>query len=79
MVCFCQDKKPILYTNILKTDQSNQLQVVIVGAGLAGLAAAVSTALSGHQVTVLESAKELLEVISLYHLPHTSRTNIGNF
>ncbi|KAJ5284570.1 hypothetical protein N7505_002550 [Penicillium chrysogenum] len=41
---------------------SIQLNVVVVGAGLAGLAAAVSISLSGHQVTVIESAKELLEV-----------------
>jgi salicylate hydroxylase len=39
-----------------------RLQVVIVGAGLAGLAAAISISLSGHNITVLESAKELLEV-----------------
>jgi salicylate hydroxylase len=36
--------------------------VLVVGAGLAGLASAVSAALSGHRVTVVESAKELLEV-----------------
>ncbi|KAJ6181256.1 hypothetical protein N7519_011717 [Penicillium mononematosum] len=41
---------------------SIQLDVVVVGAGLAGLAAAVSISLSGHRVTVIESAKELLEV-----------------
>ncbi|KAJ5955416.1 hypothetical protein N7501_009695 [Penicillium viridicatum] len=39
-----------------------QLDVIVVGAGLAGLAAAVSISLSGHRVTVIESAKELLEV-----------------
>lgn len=39
-----------------------KLQVIVVGAGLAGLAAALSISLSGHQVTVLESAPELLEV-----------------
>ena len=36
--------------------------MLVVGAGLAGLASAISTALSGHRVTVVESAKELLEV-----------------
>jgi salicylate hydroxylase len=41
---------------------ASQLDVVVVGAGLAGLAAAVSISLSGHRVTVIESAKELLEV-----------------
>lgn len=36
--------------------------MLVVGAGLAGLASAISAALSGHCVTVVESAKELLEV-----------------
>lgn len=39
-----------------------KLDVIVVGAGISGLATAISTALSGHNVTVYESAKELLEV-----------------
>lgn len=39
-----------------------KLDLFVVGAGISGLAAAISTALSGHYVTVFESAKELLEV-----------------
>lgn len=39
-----------------------KLDVIVVGAGISGLATAISTALSGHNVTVFESAKELLEV-----------------
>lgn len=38
------------------------LDISIVGAGLAGLSAAVSCALAGHHVLVIESAKELAEV-----------------
>lgn len=38
------------------------LHVIVVGAGLSGIATAISCALSGHSVTVLESAKELAEV-----------------
>lgn len=39
-----------------------KLDIIVVGAGISGLATAISTALSGHNVTVFESAKELLEV-----------------
>lgn len=42
------------------------LEVLVVGAGLSGLATAISCALAGHAVTVFESAKELLEVFQLF-------------
>lgn len=38
------------------------LDIIIVGAGLGGLAASIECARSGHNVTVLESASELAEV-----------------
>jgi salicylate hydroxylase len=38
------------------------LDIIVVGAGLGGLATAVASRLSGHNVTVYESAKELREV-----------------
>ncbi|KAH7405690.1 hypothetical protein DE146DRAFT_420738 [Phaeosphaeria sp. MPI-PUGE-AT-0046c] len=41
---------------------SRELDIVIIGAGLSGLAAAVQCAISGHSVTVLEGAKELAEI-----------------
>lgn len=43
-----------------------QLQIIVVGAGLSGIATAISCALSGHTVTVLESAKELAEVRQIF-------------
>ncbi|KAI0188954.1 hypothetical protein EV127DRAFT_114588 [Xylaria flabelliformis] len=50
------------------------LDIIVVGAGLSGLATAISSALSGHNVTVYESAKELQEVgAGLQITPNASR------
>ena len=38
------------------------LNVIIVGAGIGGLQTALALAADGHKVTVLESAKQFLEV-----------------
>lgn len=39
-----------------------RLKIIIVGAGLSGLAVGIQSALSGHSVLILEAAKELGEV-----------------
>ncbi|KAI6757054.1 hypothetical protein HG530_011652 [Fusarium avenaceum] len=50
------------------------LDIIVVGAGLSGLAAAVSCLLSGHKVTILESASALQEVgAGLQVTPNSSR------
>ncbi|GAW19461.1 hypothetical protein ANO14919_089480 [Xylariales sp. No.14919] len=50
------------------------LNIIIVGAGLSGLATAISSALSGHHVSVFESARELQEVgAGLQVTPNCSR------
>ncbi|WQF87618.1 Putative FAD-binding domain, FAD/NAD(P)-binding domain superfamily [Colletotrichum destructivum] len=56
------------------TRSSVQLDIIVVGAGLSGLATAVAAALSGHRVTVFESARELLEVgAGLQVTPNSTR------
>ncbi|KAK6596224.1 FAD binding domain-containing protein [Botrytis cinerea] len=54
-------------------DEENKLKVIVVGAGLGGLGAAIAISLAGHSVTVLESAHEIGEVgAGIQVLPPTS-------
>ncbi|EYE97466.1 putative monooxygenase [Aspergillus ruber CBS 135680] len=51
-----------------------RLEITIVGAGLSGIAAAISCATTGHSVRVIEQAKELAEVgAGLQITPNASR------
>jgi 2-polyprenyl-6-methoxyphenol hydroxylase-like FAD-dependent oxidoreductase len=55
-------------------NDSCQLSIIIVGAGLAGLGSAISCALAGHRVQVLEAAHEIKEVgAGIQVLPNSSR------
>ncbi|KAI0012443.1 FAD/NAD(P)-binding domain-containing protein [Xylariaceae sp. FL0662B] len=59
-------------------EPSSQLHVIIVGAGLGGLGAAISILLAGHNVTVLESASEIGEIgAGIQVLPNSSRLLIS--
>ncbi|KAJ5820002.1 hypothetical protein N7474_005593 [Penicillium riverlandense] len=58
----------------VKVPEEARLRIVVVGAGLSGIAAAISAALSGHSVDVIEQAKELAEVgAGLQITPNASR------
>ena len=49
-------------------------QIIVVGAGLAGLGAAISCLLAGHDVQILEAAEEIREVgAGIQVLPNSSR------
>ncbi|KAH0354221.1 FAD/NAD(P)-binding domain-containing protein, partial [Aureobasidium melanogenum] len=66
---------PILKQQI--RDEGSQLNIIIVGAGLGGLGAAISLLLAGHKVHVLESASKIAEVgAGIQVLPNSSRVLI---
>jgi salicylate hydroxylase len=48
--------------------RAEQLHVLVVGAGMAGLGAALAIRHAGHKVTVLEQAAEFGEVCITAHL-----------
>ncbi|KAI9705156.1 MAG: hypothetical protein M1820_005303 [Bogoriella megaspora] len=50
------------HSKVSNGEKTYQLHLVIIGAGLAGLSAAITTGLEGHRITVLEKAPRLQEV-----------------
>jgi len=59
-------------------DESSRLDVIIVGAGLGGLGAAISILLVGHNVHILESTPEIGEIgAGIQCLPNSSRVLIS--
>ncbi|KAI1133806.1 FAD/NAD(P)-binding domain-containing protein [Hypoxylon sp. FL0543] len=71
-------RPPARASEKIKRDPSSQLDVIIVGAGLGGLGAAIAILLAGHNVTVLESASEIGEIgAGIQVLPNSSRILIS--
>ncbi|KAL4798487.1 hypothetical protein BDV19DRAFT_396842 [Aspergillus venezuelensis] len=67
-------QKPKLRTTPRPRDESSKLKIIIVGAGLGGLASAITTLLAGHTVTILESARAISEVgAGIQCLPNSTR------
>ncbi|KAL3480911.1 hypothetical protein BJX99DRAFT_272597 [Aspergillus californicus] len=66
--------KPKSRTSPMARDASSTLKVIIIGAGLGGLGAAIAIRLAGHEVIILESARDIGEVgAGIQCLPNSTR------
>lgn len=52
------------------------LEVVVVGAGIGGLATALALSADGHHITVLDAVKEFAEVSPKLHLGCNPRSSM---
>jgi len=69
-----RDSRSYVIQERRQRDANSKLHVIIVGAGLGGLGAAISTLLAGHDVTVLEAASNIREVgAGIQVLPNAAR------
>ncbi|KAI1192603.1 FAD binding domain-containing protein [Nemania serpens] len=58
----------------IQRDEQSRLNVIIIGAGLGGLGAAIAILLAGHKVTVLEAASEIGDIgAGIQILPNAAR------
>ncbi|KAK7425078.1 hypothetical protein QQZ08_008355 [Neonectria magnoliae] len=68
------DSKQFFVQEKIQRGAASKLDIIIVGAGLGGLGAAISILLAGHDVTVLESASSIGEVgAGIQVLPNAAR------
>lgn len=62
---FLQDVSPLQTHEETPKQSKVKLNILVVGAGLGGLATAIALRRRGHEVTVFEQAPELMEVSAL--------------